>query len=113
MKDPRTQAMFKRSRHNNLSIFTISLDYYKLPKKAIRANGHIYHIFKQNNFRDVQNLYPDKASMDKTLEEFGYLFSTCWNEIHQPLTIDTTGKNHTGRYLLGLNSLSVPDSYRF
>ena len=28
MIDPRVQAMFKRSRHNNLSIFIISQDYY-------------------------------------------------------------------------------------
>ena len=25
-----------------------------LPKRTIRANGNIYHIFKPNNFRDVQ-----------------------------------------------------------
>ena len=29
MNDPRVQAMFKRSRHNNLSIFIISQDYYE------------------------------------------------------------------------------------
>ena len=33
MDDPRLQAMFKRSRHNNLSIFIISQDYYELSKK--------------------------------------------------------------------------------
>ena len=33
MDDPRVQAMFKRSRHNNLSIFRISQDYYELSKK--------------------------------------------------------------------------------
>ena len=33
MNDPRVQAMFKRSRHKNLSIFTISQDYYELPKE--------------------------------------------------------------------------------
>ena len=32
MNDPRVQAMFKRSRHNNLSIFIISQDYYELPE---------------------------------------------------------------------------------
>ena len=36
MNDPRVQAMFKRSRHNNLSIFKISQDYYELPKRTIR-----------------------------------------------------------------------------
>ena len=32
MGDPRDQAMFKRSRHNKLSIFIISQDYYELGK---------------------------------------------------------------------------------
>ena len=62
--------MFIRGRHNILSIFLISQDYYELPKRTIRANGNIYHTFKPNNFRDVQNLYQDKASMDMTLNEF-------------------------------------------
>ena len=33
MDDPRVQAMFKRSRHNNLSISIKSQDYYELIKK--------------------------------------------------------------------------------
>ena len=37
MLDPRVQAMFKRSRHNNLSIFIISQDYYELPKKNYQS----------------------------------------------------------------------------
>ena len=79
MTDPRVQAPFKRSRHNILSIFVISQDYYDLPKKTIRANGNIYHIFKPNSFRDVQNLYQDKASMDMTVNDFKYLTNACWN----------------------------------
>ena len=70
MNDPRVQAMFKRSRHNNFSVFIISQDYYELPKRTIRANGNIYHIFEPNNFRDLQNRYQDEASMDMTLNEF-------------------------------------------
>ena len=54
MDDLRVQAMFKRSRHNNLSIFIISQDYYELSKKTIRCNGNIFHIFKPNNFTDVK-----------------------------------------------------------
>ena len=45
--DPRVQAMFKRSRHNNSSIFTISQDYYGLGKKTIRCNDKIYIQTKQ------------------------------------------------------------------
>ena len=93
MNDPRVQAMFKRSRDNNLSIFIISQDYYELPKKTIRANGNIYHIFKPSNLLDVRNFYQGKTSMDMTLDVFKYLTSTCWNEKYQPLTIDTTKIN--------------------
>ena len=113
MNDPRVQAMFKRSRHNNLPIFIISQDYYELPKKTIRANGNIYHIFKSNNFLDVRIIYQDKTSMDMTLDEIKYLTSTCWNKNYQPLTIDMTKDKYTGRYRLGLNSIFIPDSSPF
>ena len=107
------QAMFKRGRHNNLSIFIISQDYYELPKRTIRANGNIYHIFKPKNFRDVQTFYQDKVSMDMTLKEFKLLTSTCWNKTYQPLTIDMTKDKYMGRYRLGLNSIFVPDTTPF
>ena len=113
MDDSRVQAMFKRSRHNNLSIFIISQDYYELSKKTIRCNGNIFHIFKTNNFLDVRNLYQDKASMDMTLNEFKLLTSICWNEKYQPLTIDMTKDKYMGRYRLGLDSIFVPDSSPF
>ena len=113
LNDPRVQAKFKRSRHNNLSIFIISQDYYELPKKTIRANGNIYHIFKPNNFLDVRNIHQDKASMDMTLVEFKYLTITCWNKNYQPLTIDMTKDKICGSYRLGLNSKFVPDSSLF
>ena len=113
MIDLRVQAMFKRSRHNNLSIFFISQEYYELPKKTIRANGNIYHIFKPNNFREVQKLYQEKASMDSFLNEFNYLTSTYWYKQYQPLTIDMTKDNYTDRYRLGLIDTFVADSSPF
>ena len=113
MDDPRAQAMFKRSRHNNLSNFIISQDYYELSKKTICCNGNTYHIFKPNNFRDVQNLYQDKASMDMTLNEYKLLTFTCWNRNYQPLTIDMTKDRYQGRNKLGLNSIFVPNSSSF
>ena len=56
MKDPRVQALFKWSRHNSLFVFIINQDDYELPKKTIRANEKIYHIFEPSNFGDVQKL---------------------------------------------------------
>ena len=113
INDPSIQAMFKRSRHRGLPIFIKSQGYYELRKKTIRAKVNIYHIFKPNNFRDVQNLYWDKTSMDMTLKEFEILRSTCWNEKYQPLTFDKTKDKFCGRYRLGLNSIFVTDSSPF
>ena len=113
MDDARVQAMFKISRHNKLSIFIISQDYYESSKATIRCNGNIFHIFKPKNFRDVLNIYQDKSSMDMTLNEIKYLTSTCWSEKYQPLTIEMTKDKYTGRYRLGLKSKFVPDSSRF
>ena len=113
LNDSRVQALFKRSRHKNLSIFLISQDYYELPKRTIRANANIYHIFKPNNFRDVLSLHEDKSSMDILLNEFRLLTSTCWNENYQALTIDMTKDKYKVRYRLALNSIFVPDSNPF
>ena len=113
INNDKIQAMFKRGNHNNLSIFIISQDYYELPKKTIRANGNIFHLFKPNNFLDIRNIYQDKASMDMTLNEFKLLTSICWNKSYQPLTIDMTKDKYTGRYRIALNSIFVPDSIPF
>ena len=113
MIDPRVQAVFKRSRHNTSSTFINSQYYNKLPKRTIRTNENIYHTFKTNNFRDVQNVYQDRTTMDMTFIELKYLTSTCWDEKYQPPTIDMTEKKYTSRYRLGLNKLFVPDSSLF
>ena len=105
--------MFKRGRHNKISIVTKSQDYYELPIRTIRANGYIYHIFKPNDYRGVQNLNQDKASMNMTLNEFKLLTSTGWIEKYQLLTINMTKDNYTGRYRLGLYSIFVPDTSPF
>ena len=56
INDPRVQAMFKRSRHNNIPIFIIHQENHKLPKRTITAHRNVYHRLKENNFRDVQDL---------------------------------------------------------
>ena len=62
--------MFELSRHNIFLVFVISQGYHELRQETIRANEIIYHIFTPNDFKDVQNLYQDKTSMDLTLNEF-------------------------------------------
>ena len=61
----------------------------------------------------MQNLDQDKSSMDMTLIEFKYLTNTCWNEKCQPLTIDMSKDNYTGRNRLGINGIIIPDTSLF
>ena len=56
INNEKIQAMFKRGRHNNLSIFIISQHYYELPKRTIRCNGNVFHLIKPNNYLDVRNI---------------------------------------------------------
>ena len=42
------QTVFKHGRHNNLSIFIISQEYYELTKRTIRANGNVFLIIYSN-----------------------------------------------------------------
>ena len=64
MNESKLKAMFKRSKHNKLSVFIISQDHYQIPKRTIPDNSAIFHIFKLTNYRDVQNLYQDKVLND-------------------------------------------------
>ena len=113
MNETCVKAMFKISRHNILSIFIISQDYYELHKRTIQPNGNIYHIFRANNFSDIQILYQDKTSIDMTLNESKLLTSTSWNEKYQTLTIDMTKDRYQGRYRLGLQYRCIPDTSPF
>ena len=84
----RVQAMFQRNRHNNLSTFLISQNYYELAKGTMRANGNIHHTFTPKKHKDLQNLYRVKASMDMAFNDFKYLTTSCWDKKFQLCTID-------------------------
>ena len=113
MNDDRIQALFKRSRHSNIFIFIISQDYYELPKRTIRANINIFHLFRTNNCKDLQILFQDKASMDMNIAEFKELCSMCWQTKYQPLIIDMSKEMYQRKYRLGLDSIFIPKSNPF
>ena len=69
MNDLRVQAMFKQGCQKKLSIFIISQNYYEIPKRTVKANGIIYHIFKSNNYTIVRNLYQNRTSMHRRKNE--------------------------------------------
>ena len=96
-----------------LCLYSLSVKIITSKVKEQYCNGNIYHIFKPNKFRNVQNLYQEKPSMDMTLSEFKNLTNICWSEKYQPLTIDMTKDKFTGRYRIGLKSIFLPDSSPF
>ena len=54
-----------------------------------------------------------QKTLNWTLNEFKYLTSTCWDKEYQPITIDMTKDNNTGRSRLTSNSLFDPNSSPF
>ena len=75
----RVQALFKRSGCSNISIVLISQYYYDFTKRTSKTKANLSHIFQPNNFRDVQNFYPDKISTDMTINQSKFSTTTCWN----------------------------------
>ena len=67
-------------------------------KENYPSQGKYIPHFKPNSFRDVRNLYQDKASMDMTLNEIKYLSNNSWDKKYLPLTIDMTNVEYTRRY---------------
>ena len=57
MNDLRVQAMFKLSRHSNMSGFIVSQDYYELPISITGASGSVYIIFSKRAFSEMNKIY--------------------------------------------------------
>ena len=43
LNTPRVQALSKRSRHSNISVFMSNQIYYEVPVETIRAHGFFFH----------------------------------------------------------------------
>ena len=113
LQDPRVQMLFKRGRHNNLSIFVISHGFYELPKDTIRENSTIIHHFITNNFANVECIHRQLASTDMVIKEFKQFCHEVWNDDYNFITIDLTKKKNDGKYRRNLNTLYLPSTNPF
>ena len=66
MNDSWFQAMFKQYRKNIYVISKCVLTFTNQKKANTKTNANLDHIFKVSNFRVVQNLFQDTASLDMT-----------------------------------------------
>ena len=110
LQDPRVQMLFKRGRHNNLSIFVISHGFYELPKDTIRENSTIIHHFITNNFANVECIHRQLSSTDMVIKEFKQFCHDVWNDDYNFITIDLTKKKNDGKYRKNLNTLYLPST---
>ena len=108
LEDKRVQMLFKRGRHNNLSVFVISHGYYELPKDTIRENSSIIHHFITNNFANVECIHRQLASTDMTIKEFKQFCHDVWDDDYNFITIDLTKKKKDGKFRKNLNTLYIP-----
>ena len=81
MKHSLAQANSKASTRANISLFKISLHYYELTNRTIRANSNIYYKLKPKKIRATRNLFQCKVIIDKGLNEFILSTCICWKEI--------------------------------
>ena len=72
LNDEKVQMLFKRGRHNNLSIFVVTHGFYELPKDTIREISSIIHHFITNNFANVECLHRQLISTDLLIKKFKY-----------------------------------------
>ena len=113
LNDKKVQILFKRGRHNNISVFVISHGFYELPKDTIRENSSIIHHFITNNFCNVECIHRQLCSTDLIIQEFKKFCNNVWLKDYNFITIDLTKNKFNGKYSQNLDAMFLPQSNPF
>ena len=113
LNDEKVQMLFKRGRHNNLSLFVVTHGFFELPEDTIRENSSIIHHFIANNFANVECLHRQLSSTDMLVKEFKYFCNEVWEEDFNFITIDLSKKKNDGKYRCNLDTLFIPSTNPF
>ena len=111
--DPLVQMLFKRGRHNNLSIFVITHSFYELPKDTIRENSTIIHQCITNNFANVGCIHGHLASTDMVIKEFKQIRHEVWHDDYNFISIDLTKKKNDVNHRKNLKTLYLSSTNPF
>ena len=95
---------FIRGRHKKLSCVYLSQSYGKVDMQVIRNNVNLLCIFRQNKHY-TKRIYDDFVGSDMTIAEFENMCKKCWNEPYGFLTINTSKKAHSGKYMFKLKDV--------
>ena len=113
LNDKKVQMLFKRGRHNNISVFVISHGFYELPKDTIRENSNIIHLFATNNYCNVECIHRQLCSTDLKIYEFKKFCHDTWLKDYNFITIDLTKNKNNGKYRKNLNTIFIPKTNPF
>ena len=113
LEDERVQLLFKRDRHNKISVFVITHGFYELPKDTIRENSSIVHHFITNNFSNIECIHRQLVSTDMKIKEFKDFCNTFWSTKYSFITIYLSKIKRNGKYKQNLNKILVPHTNPF
>ena len=113
LNDKKVQMLFKRGRHNNISVFVISHGFYQWPKDTITENSNIIHLFITNNYCNVESIHRQLCSTDLKIHEFKKFCHDFWLQDYNFITIDLTKNKNIGKYRKNLDTLFLPYSNPF
>ena len=113
LNDEKTLMLFKRSCHNNLSIFVITHGFYELPEDTIRENSSIIHHFMTNNYAKIECIHRQLASTDMVIREFKRFCNIVWEENFNFFTRDLTKKKNDGKCSRNLDAIYLPSTDPF
>ena len=105
LNDKKVQMLFKRGRHNFVSVFIVSQGFYELPKETIRENSNLIHHFITNNYCNVEHIHRQLCSTDMKIGEFKNFCHDTWLKDYNFITIDLTKNKNNGEYRKNLYTL--------
>ena len=86
------ERVFRRSRHNTLSLFVITHGFYVQHKDTIRENCTIIHQFIRNFFANIDCIDRQLSLTDMLIKKYKRFVNIVWSEDYNFVTIDLTKK---------------------
>ena len=99
------KSCYVRGRHSNVDCFSLSQNYFNLPRQTIRENANFICLFPQD-LKNLNHIFDDHVRSDMTTEEFRQLFKTAWKKQYEFVIIDLSSKNTPANIELGLTSFT-------
>ena len=104
----KVEAYCTRGRHNNCDTFSISQNYFRLPRQTIRENANFIILFPQDA-NNLMHIHTDHCDDDMSLQEFTDYYQKVWNVgNHNFVTIDLTSGKLNGKYRKNLDCFYLP-----